>query len=426
MKKIIYTILIILMLGLKIMAQDFYGNIKEWKMENGIDVITYNKPTSNICAINIGFKLPISIENEKNVGLRNLLIKVMTRNTKDYNAFELSKAIEEIGASVSPVVSKDYIGISSISLCKYTPQLLNILKEILYNPSFDGFEEEKNIAVQQASMMKSIWAEVSDLWIYKTLKTQYRFKTIGYPETISNINKSDIISLYNKYFSGNNMVVVLSGNLDVINNLENELQKLNVDLGVKQTLLSPLESPLKDNTYIENRKVDSSAFVIGLDAPNIGTDDYLKWRTFSTYLYNKVDDVIRQKNGLAYSATSFMMNMFSNSYLFVRSDINDPSRINEAIKLAEGYLARNSIENISEKDFMLAKNMVVGSLSRANQTSSEIAADILTNYLYKLPLNYTSILLEKSKDINKGDITSLAPIISKQKRSIVQIITSNR
>ena len=222
------------------------------------------------------------------------------------------------------------------------------------------------------------------------------------------------------------MVVVLSGNLDVINNLENELQKLNVDLGVKQTLLSPLESPLKDNTYIENRKVDSSAFVIGLDAPNIGTDDYLKWRTFSTYLYNKVDDVIRQKNGLAYSATSFMMNMFSNSYLFVRSDINDPSRINEAIKLAEGYLARNSIENISEKDFMLAKNMVVGSLSRANQTSSEIAADILTNYLYKLPLNYTSILLEKSKDINKGDITSLAPIISKQKRSIVQIITSNR
>lgn len=414
------------MLGLKIMAQDFYGNIKEWKMENGIDVITYNKPTSNICAINIGFKLPISIENEKNVGLRNLLIKVMTRNTKDYNAFELSKAIEEIGASVSPVVSKDYIGISSISLCKYTPQLLNILKEILYNPSFDGFEEEKNIAVQQASMMKSIWAEVSDLWIYKTLKTQYRFKTIGYPETISNINKSDIISLYNKYFSGNNMVVVLSGNLDVINNLENELQKLNVDLGVKQTLLSPLESPLKDNTYIENRKVDSSAFVIGLDAPNIGTDDYLKWRTFSTYLYNKVDDVIRQKNGLAYSATSFMMNMFSNSYLFVRSDINDPSRINEAIKLAEGYLARNSIENISEKDFMLAKNMVVGSLSRANQTSSEIAADILTNYLYKLPLNYTSILLEKSKDINKGDITSLAPIISKQKRSIVQIITSNR
>ena len=148
--------------------------------------------------------------------------------------------------------------------------------------------------------------------------------------------------------------------------------------------------------------------------------------SFSTYLYNKVDDVIRQKNGLAYSATSFMMNMFSNSYLFVRSDINDPSRINEAIKLAEGYLARNSIENISEKDFMLAKNMVVGSLSRANQTSSEIAADILTNYLYKLPLNYTSILLEKSKDINKGDITSLAPIISKQKRSIVQIITSNR
>jgi zinc protease len=425
MKKIIF-ILIILMLGLKIMAQDFYDNIKEWKMENGIDVITYNKPTSNICAINVGFKLPISVESEKNIGLRNLLIKVMTRNTKNYDAFELSKAIEEIGASVSPVVSKDYIGISSVSLCKYTPQLLDILKDMLYNPSFDGFEEEKNIAIQQASMMKSIWDEVLDLWTYKSLKTQYRFKTIGYPETINNISKSDIISLYNKYFSGNNLVVVLSGNLDVINNLKNELDKLNVDLGEKQTLLSPLESPLKENTYTENRKVDSSAFVIGIDAPNIGTDDYIKWRTFSTYLYNKVDDAIRQKNGLAYSAASFMMSMISNTYLLIRSDINDPSRMEEAIKLAEGYLTRNSIENINEKDFMLAKNMVVGSLSRANQTSSEIAADILTNYLYKLPLNYTNILLEKSKNIKKDDITSLAPIISKQKRSIVKIITTNK
>lgn len=426
MKKIIYIMLIILMLGLNIMAQDLYSNIKEWKLENGMDVITYNKSTSNICAINIGFKLPISVENEENVGLRNLLIKVMTRNTKRYNAFELSKAIEEIGASVSPVVSKDYIGISSTSLCKYTPQLLDILKEILYNPSFDGFEEEKNIAIQQASMMKSIWNEVLDLWIYKSLETQYRFETIGYPETINNINKSDIISLYDKYFSGNNLVVVLSGNLDVINNLNAELQKLNVNLGKKQTLLSPIEPPLTDKSYIEERKVDSSAFVIGIDAPNVGSDDYLRWRTFSIYLYNKVDDAIRQKGGLAYSATSFMLNMLSNSYLLVRSDINDPSRMKEAITLAEGYLTKNSIENISEKDFLLAKNMIVGSLSRANQTSGEIAADILTNYLYKLPLNYTNILLERSKGIEKGDITSLAPIISKQKKSIVQIISTNR
>ena len=66
------------------MAQDLYSNIKEWKLGNGTDVITYNKTTSNICSINIGFKLPISVENDKNIGLRNLLIKVMTRNTLNY------------------------------------------------------------------------------------------------------------------------------------------------------------------------------------------------------------------------------------------------------------------------------------------------------------------------------------------------------
>ncbi len=426
MNKILNIIVIILMLELNIMAQDLYSNIKEWKLENGIDVITYNKTTSNICAINIGFKLPISAETDKNIGLRNLLIKVMTRNTKNYNAFELSKAIEEIGAGISPVVSKDYIGISGSSLCEYTPKFIDILKEILFNPSFDGFEEEKNIALQQAAMMKNIWSEVLDLWTYKSLKTEYRFETIGYPETINNIEKTDVISLYDKYFSGNNLVVVLAGNLDSINNIDKEIEKLNVKVAAKETLLSPVEPPLIENRYIEQRKVDSSAFVIGLDAPRRGDDDYLKWITFTTYLSNKIDDEIRQKRGLAYSATSSIINMVSNSYLIIRSDINNSSKIDEAIKLAEIYLSKDNIEKIADKDFGLAKNMVVGSLSRANQTSAEISSDILANYLYKLPLNYTNILLEKSKNIKKEDLTRLSNVIPNQMKSLAEIISISK
>jgi zinc protease len=426
MNKILNIIVIILMLELNIMAQDLYSNIKEWKLENGIDVITYNKTTSNICAINIGFKLPISAETDKNIGLRNLLIKIMTRNTKNYNAFELSKAIEEIGAGISPVVSKDYIGISGSSLCEYTPKFIDILKEILFNPSFDGFEEEKNIALQQAAMMKNIWSEVLDLWTYKSLKTEYRFETIGYPETINNIEKTDVISLYDKYFSGNNLVVVLAGNLDSINNIDKEIEKLNVKVAAKETLLSPVEPPLIENRYIEQRKVDSSAFVIGLDAPRRGDDDYLKWITFTTYLSNKIDDEIRQKRGLAYSATSSIINMVSNSYLIIRSDINNSSKIDEAIKLAEIYLSKDNIEKIADKDFGLAKNMVVGSLSRANQTSAEISSDILANYLYKLPLNYTNILLEKSKNIKKEDLTRLSNVIPNQMKSLAEIISISK
>lgn len=426
MNKILNIIVIILMLELNIMAQDLYSNIKEWKLENGTDVITYNKTTSKICAINIGFKLPISAETDKNVGLRNLLIKVMTRNTKNYNAFELSKAIEEIGAGISPVVSKDFIGISGSSLCEYTPKLIDILKEILYNPSFDGFEEEKNIALQQAAMMKNIWSEVLDLWTYKSLKTEYRFETIGYPETIKNIEKTDIIALYDKYFSGNNLVVVLAGNLDTVGDVEGELQKFNIKLPAKTTLLSPVEPPLKHNEYVEQRKVDSSAFAIGLDAPGRGNDDYLRWMAFTTYLSNKVDDEIRQKRGLAYSARATLINMLSNSYLIVRSDINDSSKMDDAINIVESYLSKDSIKNINDKDFNLAKNMIVGSLSRANQTSGEIASDILSNYLYKLPLNYTNILLDRAKNINKDELTSLSYIIPKQVKSSVRIISLSK
>ena len=350
----------------------------------------------------------------------------MTRNTKNYDAFELSKAIENVGAGVYPVVSKDYIGISAISLCEYTPKLFDILKEILYNPSFEGFDEEKNIALQQATMMKNIWSEVLDLWTYKSLKTEYRFETIGYPETINNIEKTDVISLYDKYFSGNNLVVVMAGNLDAIGNVEGELEKLNIKLAIKPTLLSPVEPPLKHNVYVERRKVDSSAFIIGIDAPGRGNDDYLKWMAFTTYLSNKMDDEIRQKRGLAYSASATLMNMLSNSYLIVRSDINDSSKMDNAINIAESYLSKDNIKSINDKDFNLAKNMIVGSLSRSNQTSGEIASDILSNYFYKLPLNYTNILLDKAKNINKEELTSLSYIIPDKIKSIVRILSLSR
>lgn len=426
LSKIVYISIIIMFLGFNIMAEDLYSGIKELTLDNGIDVITYNRTNSKICSVRIAIKLPASAENENTAGIRNLLIDIMVRNTNKMNALELSKAIENIGAIVSPVVSKDYIGISASVLEEYLPQLLGILRDIVFNPSFEGFEEEKNKAIQRAQITKDIWSEVLDLWTYKSLKTAYRFEVVGYPDTLKNIEKKDIIKLYNKYVGGNNIVIVLAGNINNIPDLAGKLSDFNIKTKKKNTLDSPVELPVKYNVYVERRNVDSSAFVMGFDSPTRGSDDYVNWWLFSTYLSNKLDDEIRQKRGWAYSAHSMLLNMLTKSFLIIRSDISNPENIDTAINISKRYLDSESIKSISDSDFSLAKNMVVGSLSRANQTSSEIASDILSNYLYKLPLNYSEVLLEKAKNIKKGDVLDLSSTLPRLTYSLIKIISNNK
>ena len=418
--KKLYAAIILIMLPFSVHSDNIFDNVKRFTLKNGIDVISLYNEGSDVFSIKVGIKLTSIIENTNNAGIRNLLLNILLRSTKSMSAYDLAVAIEDIGATVAPILTRDYMGIGAVSLNSFSSELVDILYDIVCNPSFDGYEEEKNRAIQLSNVQKNIWNEVLDLWMLKSLKTSYRLKTTGYDNSIKKISLEDIKKLYNSGVSGDNIVIVIVGKFKDTHYLKDLLKPFDNILTGKKIFQSPVEPILSKFDFEETKNVDSSAFAIGIDGIKRGSSDYLEWLIMSDYLSNEMDNKLRQENGLGYGARASAVSFATGGYLILYSDISNNSNLNKGYEMAT-FLLENSMKDISDSDFDLSKNMVRGNLARANQTSSEMASSLLSNYIYGLPQDYTYKLLKQIDSVKKVDIIKTHNINSKKNSASVKI-----
>jgi len=418
--KKLYAAIILIMLPFSVHSDNIFDNVKRFTLKNGIDVISLYNEGSDVFSIKVGIKLTSIIENTNNAGIRNLLLNILLRSTKSMSAYDLAVAIEEIGATVAPILTRDYMGIGAVSLNSFSSELVDILYDIVCNPSFDGYEEEKNRAIQLSNVQKNIWNEVLDLWMLKSLKTSYRLDPTGYDNSIKKISLEDIKKLYNSGVSGDNIVIVIVGKFKDTHYLKDLLKPFDKILTGKKIFQSPVEPILSKFDFEETKNVDSSAFAIGIDGIKRGSSNYLEWLIMSDYLSNEMDNKLRQENGLGYGARASAVSVATGGYLILYSDISNNSNLNKGYEMAT-FLLENSMKDISDSDFDLSKNMVRGNLARANQTSSEMASSLLSNYIYGLPQDYTYKLLKRIDSVKKVDIIKTHNINSKKNSASVKI-----
>jgi zinc protease len=187
-------------------------------LPSGLTVITQTNNGAPIVSINVFVNTGSINEKEKNAGISHFCEHMFFRGTERMDNVEMKTAIENLGGTFNAETSKDmtrfYVNIPS----EYGIEALKIYLDALIHAKYDNdqVEKERKVVLEEFNMLQE--SPMSNLHntIYSLAfeKHPYRIATIGTEESIKKMSRDDLYAYKSKWYSPENIVVVIIGNFN--------------------------------------------------------------------------------------------------------------------------------------------------------------------------------------------------------------------
>lgn len=339
---------------------------------------------------------------------------LMGTGTKTKTKAQLDEEIDFIGANLS--TSSD--GIFASSLSKHSNKLLDLMTDVLFNPSFAPEEMEK-LKTQTLSGLAaskenpgSIAATVRSALVYGK---QHPYGLSTSEKSVESITLEDCKNYYNTYFKPNNAYLAIVGDIDfktAKSLVEKYFSKWTAGEVKNPTYTQPKE-PAKTYVALVDRP-SSVQSVINISYPvdlKPGTPDAIKARVTNQILGGgfsaRLMQNLREKHGYTYGASSslstdIMVGNF-NASASVRNEVTD-SAVFEFLS----ELKRMVNEPVTEKELIAAKAEISGAFGRSLESPQTIASFALNTARYNLPKDYYNNYVKAIDAVTLADVQATA------------------
>lgn len=351
-------------------------------------------------------------------GLASVTAELLTKGTKTRTATQIAEEIDFVGGSLNTGSTWDGINVNVLVLKKYLDVGMDILQDVVLNPTFPD-EELERIRTQRLASIKQSKAEAGYLAGVRFSKElfashPYANEINGNEESIQRIKRDDIVKFYQRHFIPNNSFIIFAGDITpeeamplvekyfkVWEKGENPHKKFQDVSGVAQTKVIIVDKPGAVQSAIRIGH-------LGIDRKN---KDYAKVYTLNTllggYFNSRINMNLRETHGYTYGAySSFDSRIYPGPFIVsadVRNEVTDSSVV-EIIK----ELKRIIEEPVSEDELKMAKDYIVGSFPLQIETPAQVAARVMAIEIYGLPKDFYDKFREEVKNVTTKDIQEVA------------------
>lgn len=390
------------------------GQAKSFELKNGLKVFVVENHKVAKVSYTLSLDLDPIVEGQK-AGYSSIAGDLMRTGTTKRSKAEIDEAVDFIGATLNTSSS----GIQASALTKHADELLDLMTDVLYNPSFPNEELEKT----QKQMLTGLKSQKDDpKAISSNIKSILRYgKDHPYgeiltEESVKAITVDDLKNYYQTYFRPNVAYLVIVGDI-TLKQAKRQAKKYFAQWEAKDVPSFTYENPkgFDSPKVVVANKDGSTQSTISLSY-NIdlkpGHPDAIKARvmnqvlgggSFSARLFQN----LREDKGFTYGAYSSLssdelVGSFS-AGANVRTSVTD-SAFTEIIY----EMKRMRDELVSEEDLQLVKNSLTGSFSRALEDPATVARFALSIEKYNLPEDYYETYLEKLNAVTPVDVKAMA------------------
>jgi len=381
--------------------------MKKFILKNGLTVLLKQRPTKSV-AIEVTVRVGSNNEPKELKGISHFIEHMLFEGTKTRDAQQIANEIESVGGDINALTSGERTSYYIVILYKYFDLALNVLADIIQNPLFEekALKKERNVILDEINLTHDDPKIHQWILFQKNIFKKHPCKNpvYGNVETIKKMKRADLIDFYAKYYTPNNTIISVVGNVteDIIKKIENVFTFPKKSLPKKEKVTEPKQ--LKPFEFIETRKISQSYMVFGYKAvPRSHPDSFIfdaikaiLGRGQSSKLFNE----IRTKRGLAYSVGFHYESGFDYGWVavYVGTDKKNIERIKKII-LKE----INSLKELSDNDLKEAINFIEGDFLLSNEDNhsyGDTISEWAVSYKPELMENY----LENIKKVKKKDI----------------------
>jgi zinc protease len=367
---------------------------KKTKLPNGMTLLLMEQHEVPIVSFEFIVRAGAVADPAGKEGLASLTAAQLRKGTKTRTAEQISEQLDFIGGLFGAGATKDYTSGSAEFLTKDIAKGLDLLSDLLLNPTFPEVEVKKMLA-QRADGIKSAKDQVQGVIgnYYETYlygSHPYARPTNGDEKSLTAITRDDVAAFYAAHYTPGNTILAVVGDFRTA-----EMEKwLSDKFGAwpaKEApavrLAEPAAATGKRLLLVDKPDSTQTYFRIGnLGIPRTHADrvyvDVVN-TLFGGRFTSMLNSELRVNSGLTYGAGSF----------FAPRKVRGPFAINtytrnetteKAMDMALEILNRLHEKGITEDELQSAKSYIKGQFPPDIETSDQLASTLAELEFYGL------------------------------------------
>lgn len=417
-KRILFLTFVILTLFISPFSRAADIKPKRVVTENGIILLILERHSLPIVNVNMVIKAGSIYESDEKAGLSSLMSSLLDEGTKTRTSTQISQEIDFVGGSLSAFGGDDSSGASLRILKKDLPLGLELLSDIVINPTFPEAEIER----KKAEMIGGLLSEKDDPGTVagKAFNEMifgahpYHRATNGTEESIPGITRDDIVAYYERFYRANNTIMSIVG--DITEQEAIEAVSRYFGKWEKKEISPPLipNAPLLEKRVVKliDKDLTQANIIIGHIGIERKNPDYYNLVVMNYILggggfSSRLMKDVRDNQGLVYGIHSnFDASLYPGSFAVSLQTKNETA--NRAIEAVLKEIKRIREEPVSDQEIDEAKSYLIGSFPLRIDTNAKIAGILTSIEYFGLGLDYFDRYPKLIGSVTKADITRVA------------------
>ena len=391
----------------------------EKTLKNGLRVIAVERQGVPLVSAQLVVRSGGEVDPADLAGLANMTAELLTKGTAKRTAPEIAEAVEALGASLDSGAGWDNSSVSLSVMSSKAEQALEIMADVIRNPSFK--EEEIERLRQQAlddlnvslSQPGTIARYVASRVVYGD--APYGHPLSGTPESLPRIKRDDVAKLHTTYYRPDNAILVVGGDISsaaafkLADRLFGDWAKPSAALPAPPASAPPTA---KARVLVVDMP-DAGQAAVYLARPGIRRADaeYFKGIVANAVLgggYSaRLNMEIRIKRGLSYGARSSLESRRDVGPFVAATQTKNESGA-EVAGLLVGELRRLASEPIAVEELTPRQSTLTGNFARNLETTSGLVNQIALFALHGLDLNSANDYIASVQKVSAADVQKFA------------------
>ena len=403
--------------------------VQKSALDNGMQVILVPYGDLPKALVRVVLQVGNLNETAQETWLADLTADLLKEGTSSLDASAIAQRAASMGGAINVSTGADLSWVGGEVLSEFTPELIELLADILQNPVFPAkeFDRLKKDYVRNLSMAK---AEPEQLAQEKFLQILYPDHPYGrmFPseEMLTGYNLEQVKDFYNKNFGAARASIYVVGRFNQPR-VEKAIQAAFSSWPKGSEPFRQVPSPVSQRKiYLVDRpQAPQSTIYIGLPVIDPTHPDYFPLQVTNMilggYFSSRITSNIREDKGYTYSPNSSITNTYRSAYWVQVADVGTEVT-GASIKEILYEIDRLQQEAVPGEELKSAQNYMAGIFVLRNSARAGIVNQLSFIDFHGLPADYLTSYVKNVHAVTPEDIQRMANTYLKDQEMAIVIV----
>src|SRR6201991_1957153 len=389
----------------------------ETVLPNGLTIVVVEDGRLPLISYRLAFRIGGAFDPPELPGLTDLMAGLLPEGTESKTSREIADEIAGIGASLSAGANSDYTIVGASALTSFNEQILELMAEIVLQPSFPENEVElakentKESLRQQRAQPSFLASEM----VSRVMFGAHPYSVVApTPESIDRSSRDEFVKFHREKFVPNSAVFIVVGNIkheEMVNRIESLFStwERGADL-VTNFPAPPVRN--KRTAYLVDRPGSAQSNIVIANTGIVRTSpDYFPMLLMHTVLganaSSRLFMNLREEKGYTYGAYSNLDARRTAGTFRSTAEVRTPVT-GDSLKEFFYELNRIRTELVSDKEISDAKSYLTGVFPIRLETQEGLTDQLVQIKMLNLPDNYLDHYRERVQAVTVADIQRVA------------------